>query len=455
MHAIRFDDALPLFVKILIENIGEDTVSQGVILRDIVGRLAFFSSSIIEDNLVAQTVESLNRLGPYLRTDRPFANKDEFGVDSVLAEPTLSVTTAGITIRLLDRRLVGIDWLREPVRLAPPPPRFVFASLKGGVGRTTALSVVAAFLAYQGKRVLAVDMDMEAPGLGSVLLDDDTTPEFGLIDALVELKLKDLDDLFMADLVGPSSLADRNGKIDVIPAFGRRSKENPGDVLAKISRAYAEQIRSDGVVATILDQVRLVIDYFSASGKYDVILIDARAGLHETTASAILGLGAHVFLFGLNEKQTFQGYAPLLSHLSRVQSKDEPVAEWLDWITMVQGKAADDSESFTNFKENCQSLFSKSGLISEQKILENRVEFPAGTFSNVPWDDDISDEEVEKEVERRGIEACYVLEDERFKLFDPNLHRHLLSHATYGKAYGSLIKRIAAALLLDSDGGQK
>ena len=40
-----------------------------------------------------------------------------------------------------------------------------FYSFKGGVGRTMALVNVAVELAQRGRRVLAVDFDLEAPGI--------------------------------------------------------------------------------------------------------------------------------------------------------------------------------------------------------------------------------------------------------------------------------------------------
>ena len=40
-----------------------------------------------------------------------------------------------------------------------------FYSFKGGVGRTMALANIAVLLVRSGKKVLAVDWDLEAPGL--------------------------------------------------------------------------------------------------------------------------------------------------------------------------------------------------------------------------------------------------------------------------------------------------
>ncbi|QOY95301.1 ParA family protein [Massilia sp. UMI-21] len=449
MKNIRFDDSLPQMVQVIAEMLGEERLLRGVFLRDISGRLSFFSDTELEQDLLDTVSIQLEKLGPYIRLDRPLAGLEEPGTKKILAENSLQIPVGRWVVRMVDRRLVGADWLREPTRVATRPSRFVFASLKGGVGRTTALSVVAAHFAAQGKRVLAIDLDMEAPGLGSILLDKDTTPEFGLIDALVEVKFGPLDDVFMADMVGPSSLADRSGKIDVVPAFGRRSISNPGDVLAKISRAYTEQILPDGSVASILDQVSTIVDYFAETNRYDVILIDARAGLHETTASAILGLGAHVFLFGLNEPQTFQGYAALLSHLCRITSRDEPSTEWLSWLTMVQGKAPDDKESFADFSEKCRNLFAASGIISEKLATQKSVPLPAGPFNDVPWDDEISDEEVSNSIDNEVDTIC-VLEDEKFRLFDPLSKHDLLTRPAYAEAYAMLLRRIDATIVDNS-----
>src|SRR5438309_1113305 len=69
-----------------------------------------------------------------------------------------------------------------------PGTIITFYSYKGGTGRTMLLANLAWTLASQGKRVLAVDWDLEAPGLHRYfhpfLLDPELSSTEGLIDFL-------------------------------------------------------------------------------------------------------------------------------------------------------------------------------------------------------------------------------------------------------------------------------
>jgi hypothetical protein len=450
---VRFDDSLPIIARIVCDELGAKALASGVVLRDATGRLAFFSDAELSTEASEQLSRRLrHELQAYARSDRIVACRGEFGVSDILSDPTiLKVTANDCDLRLVDRRLVGADWLRAPACAAKPPQRYVFASLKGGVGRSTALSVAAAHFASHGRRVLAIDLDMEAPGLGAMLLDPAGLPEFGVIDALVENGLSPLDDTFLADLVSPSSLTNR-GKIDVMPAFGARSIRNPKEILAKIARAYTENVRSDGTVASILDQVSELVDRFADPTRYDAIMIDARAGLHETTAASVLGLGAEVFLFGLNEPQTFQGYAAMLSHLSRFLNASSPLPEWVERITMVQGRAPD-SASHSEFVEKCRSLFAEVGLVSRSGIAGNIVRLPAEPFNNVPWDEEVSDEDLGLDDSPGGREPIAILDDERFRLFNPGGKRDLLSEAVYRASFGVFLDRISESWSDHAGGG--
>lgn len=441
---VRFDDSLEVLAKVIGEELGEEAVTTGVALRDATGRLSFFAGMEIKDEILDRISRRLRaELGSYARSDRVLAASNDLGAGEVLTRGALLTVSAGsYRVRLLDRRLVGADWLRTPAIVSGPPPRFVFASLKGGVGRSTALCVAAGDLAYRGKRVLVIDLDMEAPGLGAMLLQDGTVPEFGIIDALVENGFGSLDEQFLADLVGPSSLANRKGRIDVIPAFGRRSINNPADVLAKISRAYTEDIGQDGAVATILDQVRELVDYFAQPTRYDAVLIDARAGLHETTASSILGLGAEVFLFGIDEPQTFLGYSVLLAHLARFVVPNEPRPEWIERITMVQGKAPANADDRTDFADKCKDMFIKSGLWPAPQTPSAEILLPAQPFNDVPWNDEARDEDVLEDEKSNFSAPLAILDDSRFQQFDPLKRGDLMSEELYRSSFGQFLAQL-------------
>ncbi|MDC0749592.1 ParA family protein [Polyangium mundeleinium] len=448
MKTVRFDDSLPILTNVIRSTLGDAAMRDGTVLRDAAGCLAFFSAAPL-DEITAESLSATLRdaLGAYARSDRVIAGSDDYGSAAVRADASaLTVLVEHFPVRLVDRRLVGADWLHAPNPPAGPPPRVVFASLKGGVGRSTALAIVAAHLAGRGCRVLAVDLDMEAPGLGAMLLTKETVPEFGMLDALVENGLTGLDETFYADLIGASELAGKRGRIDVIPAFGRRSLENPADVLAKIARAYAEDVRQDGSVATLLEQVRAIVERCADPERYDAVLIDARAGLHESTASAVLGLGAEVLLFGLDEAQTFQGYKAMLAHLARFLSPTAKTPEWLERLTIVQGKAPIDAEERASFVQSCHELFIAAGIVTAPEAAVNEVVLPAGPFGDVPWDEELSDDAV-LPAASPVPDPLAILYDARFQRFEPLGRRDLLSEAVYRATFGALIEWIDALVM--------
>jgi hypothetical protein len=71
-----------------------------------------------------------------------------------------------------------------------------FYSYKGGTGRSMALANVAWVLASNGRRVLAVDWDLEAPGLHRYfypfLVDRELTSSDGVIDLLIDFEIEAL-----------------------------------------------------------------------------------------------------------------------------------------------------------------------------------------------------------------------------------------------------------------------
>lgn len=211
-----FDESLPMLVREIADQLGGEALEQGLVARDTSGRLHFVSSSpSISDEARAAIEDRLRRvLGGYVRQDRVISFRDEPGVETLIEESrtgAFPMRHDSLDFRLLDRRIVGSAWVDPPQEVVTQPPRIVFASLKGGVGRTTALAVTASDLARRNRNILVIDLDLEAPGLGDMLLDDERMPRFGTVDYLVENGLGGVPDQYLSDFVGTSALTTPGG----------------------------------------------------------------------------------------------------------------------------------------------------------------------------------------------------------------------------------------------------
>jgi cellulose biosynthesis protein BcsQ len=158
------------------------------------------------------------------------------------------------------------------------PITATFYSLRGGVGRSTALAYTAAILAANGRKVVCVDMDLEAPGLPALFgRDNEVTEGFGLVPLLIELdqggepditkhllRISDSDDLYCLPAGKPDAAYARLlGFID--PASWYREEHNP--------------LRE--LLARLKDKL---------SFRPDVILIDSRTGISPISGPLLFDL---------------------------------------------------------------------------------------------------------------------------------------------------------------------
>lgn len=211
-------------------------------------------------------------------------------------------------VRVLDRLATDTRW-ENIANVAAGAPRFVFFSIKGGVGRSTALAASAWSLARQGKRVLVLDLDLESPGLSSALLPAERQPTYGITDWLVEDLVENGDGL-LADMFATSDLATA-GPIYLAPAHGRE----PGEYVSKLGRVWMPKVTGPSGRQSWSERLNRLINLLEQQHKPDVILIDSRAGIDEVAAACVTDLGAHtVFMFAIQGQQTWAGYQALFAH---------------------------------------------------------------------------------------------------------------------------------------------
>jgi hypothetical protein len=188
-------------------------------------------------------------------------------------------------------------------------PRVVYYSIKGGVGRSTALAASAWALAEAGKRVLVLDLDLESPGLSSSLLPPDRQPAFGITDWLVEDLLGN-GGAVIQDLYALSPLS-RNGEIVVVPAHGC----DPGEYISKLGRVWMPSFQADGSRQMWSARLNRLLGELERRHQPEIVLIDSRAGIDEIASACVTDLGAKtIYLFALDGLQTWTGYRLLFQH---------------------------------------------------------------------------------------------------------------------------------------------
>lgn len=419
---VRFDDALPGIVEGVLR-VDPLALAHCIVLRSADGRMivVFEEQYLTTAKRRRFAKEIAAGGGAYADPDTPCANPSDLFQDDIFtsAEIAHEIVLIGgkeVLVRLLDRRIVAQDWNRinfEPI--GDLPPVVSFYSCKGGVGRSTALAIAAAGLAEKGLDILIVDLDIEAPGLGALLLEEEERPEFGAIDYLVENDISGVTDEFARACIAPSSLiVGRSGSVDVLPAVGSKGASFPQNVIAKLGRALL-----DGPEAPLVDQIRSLVSDVAATRRYDAIFVDVRAGLSESSAAALLSLGGDMLLFGVDTPQTFESYRYLFAHLARYA----PPRAWRNRLQMVQAKAAGAREDTRGFRESASDLFAE--FIYDDS--------PPDTADPDVFNFDVDDD--------LAPHYPIVIEfDATYLHFDPRSRREQLERDRFGRAFGKFVQ---------------
>lgn len=365
LQVVRYDDVLPITLQVAVEVCGEGFFTKNLLLRDAEG----FVTIVVREAMAPELKEELacklsEALGIYA-TAPPVLTPDEI-FDTSLSDSSNDkfefVTCANgyqSYVRYIERRIVGGDWVRDIQQPIPGAPKVVvFSSLKGGVGRSTALSVAAVHLARKGKSVLAIDLDLEAPGIGGMFLGRNELPPYGALDFYVEFGRTIISQEFMSDMCRVAYQDESGGSFTIVPATGLTSQLSPQNVLGKISRAYLEVLDDVGKAVSFLDKTRELISQLCSGRNYDVVFVDARAGLNESTAATIQGLGADVLFFGVDTPQTWDGYTYFLAHLARHKTEAVSLEDWRYKLKVVHAKALDSENSLKEFRDRSWELFS-------------------------------------------------------------------------------------------------
>jgi CobQ/CobB/MinD/ParA nucleotide binding domain len=190
-----------------------------------------------------------------------------------------------------------------------------FYSYKGGTGRSMALANVAWILASAGYKVMALDWDLEAPGLHRYfhpfLLDPELAASEGVIDIVTEFATGAMSKQGSADPNWFLPFADvtryaqslrwpyfsKPGRLDFIPA-GRQDAGYPVRVNSFHWKRFYEEL-GGGVFLEAFKQ--------TLRSEYDFTLIDSRTGVSDTSGICTVQMPDDLVVCFTMNSQSIQG----------------------------------------------------------------------------------------------------------------------------------------------------
>lgn len=250
------------------------------------------------------------------------------GHDLHLPERTLAVLKAPADLEpgeeelLLATRSPGTPTWADALTLEPetPPARakanyrtIAFWGLKGGVGRTTALAHVATLLGRRHK-VLAVDLDLDSPGLVGALAKTSNTDHVRFDELL---RVAGDRGMSMATLVARVKLSLRLGKEPSarVQVLGpeHADVEYVTDLAGPVTPSALYRGGGEGGEPPL----RRFLKAAAHAAEAEIVLLDARSGYSDEAAMAVLDLADEVIVFASPSPSTFASLEPAVEALER------------------------------------------------------------------------------------------------------------------------------------------
>lgn len=338
---IEFNNIPDIAVHCVLQWEKKNILSEVTLIRDIYGKLSFLMDNIepVSEPDKHGFISILNQnLGIYFsgkiywkklsHNKKNVQMREEIIVNLIEHERTEYTNIDGIAVYISERAIAKKAWIRKQESQASVWPyedavlengtRVVtFYSFKGGMGRTTALAAVALLLVKQGKNVMMVDTDIEAPGLATLFFNEEMITR-GVLDYLIEhgvnseIHIAD----YVLDVTEPSLLDETSGQLYVMPA-GKVDR----NYLQKLARIDYQDNRS-GYLKESLEKLLMDIkDNYTV----DYILLDARAGFHDMGGIAVIQIPHGVVLFGNDSRQSWDGITQVLRTIAEGHTADFPV----------------------------------------------------------------------------------------------------------------------------------
>ena len=273
-------------------------------------------------------------------------------------------------IYFTERHITRLNWFanknysiyESPILKEKKSRVITFYSFKGGVGRTTSLVLTALTLVRQGKKVVVVDFDLEAPGLSTILpVQDMEYPKYGVVDYIIEsqiFKEKQIDiDQYIYPFSEKEVVGTEGGQMFVFQA-SNLDKDNSNEYIEKIGRidfGMPQYFNANNPVCRMLENI-------SSRFNPDYIFIDARTGIHDIgglTLSKYSDLAALVFY---GNKQNISGMRMVINKIKEIG------IPFLLINSPVPPIDAGCDEEIAFYAENAHKIFIEAGIYNENNM---------------------------------------------------------------------------------------
>jgi cellulose biosynthesis protein BcsQ/Tfp pilus assembly protein PilF len=193
-----------------------------------------------------------------------------------------------------------------------------FYSYKGGVGRTLSLANIAKRLCEFNKKVVVLDMDLEAPGLTHKFKDELGTisPPKGIVDYIYEYAVKK---------TMPDNISDYSQNItfgakhimpmDIIPAGDMLSSDYWKKLSAINWHDMFYKQESEGI-AFFMDLKQKIQKEFNP----EYLLIDSRTGITETSGITIKVMADEVVIVAANNEENITGSKLVMQAITKPEN---------------------------------------------------------------------------------------------------------------------------------------
>ena len=306
MAMMHYDAVLSNTIVIVSEEISRLQGDEAYIVQNIYGKILVYIKT--DNDQVIQLIKGLleEKIGKWLNCCEKYG--DNVFIVSEIDTWKKDAKPVQERVWVLEKYLTNFYWEGRSRNISitdRKSKRVCFYSFKGGVGRTTAVAMSAIELARQGRKIVIIDFDLEAPGIAS-LFPAESMSQYGLLDFLLESNVYDreikIDEYIYS--VGDYCQVDKmGGEIYVMPAYGRVTKDNTELYRKSIMRFDLDTPTYEESV-TPVDKLLAMLDKFLDPS---FIFIDTRSGIHQIGGMTLTRYTDLALLFFYGSPQNTEG----------------------------------------------------------------------------------------------------------------------------------------------------